>query len=219
MHMWTHTQHDYKCKQQHLLLTPGWETSNMYYCISRVILLQWPWQAILSVLCFLLLSILPRWQSVQHLVKSFPLSSPRSPSLSPVLPHTSTPHPFSLPVWVTPAWVSLWSWDGFFLLTRASPDNTVQPDTNIIKNEELLVRVAANADMKWKVRERRDGCLTVQRERLKTSQWGPVRSAEGPVARSYADASQTGVFFYLSPSSFSLYFQASSPFLHRVKNS
>lgn len=109
MHMWTHTQHDYKCKQQHLLLTPGWETSNMYYCISRVILLQWPWQAILSVLCFLLLSILPLWQSVQHLVKSFPLSSPRSPSLSPVLPHTSTPHPFSLPVWVTPAWVSLWS--------------------------------------------------------------------------------------------------------------
>lgn len=47
--------------------------------------------------------------------------------------------------------------------------------------------------------ERRDGRLTVQRERLKNSQWGPVRSTEGPVARSCADASQTGVFFFLFP--------------------
>lgn len=83
-------------------------------------------------------------------------SSSRSQSLSLPLPHTALSPPLpplspSLPVWVTPGWVFLWSWDGFFLLTRALPDNTAQPDTNIIKNEELLVRVPANADMKWKV--------------------------------------------------------------------
>lgn len=132
---------------------------------------------------------------------SFPPSP--SQSLSHPLPHTSVPppphlppSPLSLPVWVTPGWVSLWSWDGFFLPTRALADNTVQLHTNIIKNEKQLVRVAASADMKWKVEERRDGCLTVQRERLKNSQRGPVRSAEGPMARSCADASQTGVFFF-----------------------
>ena len=108
-----------------------------------------------------------------------PLSSLTS-CIPPLLPPSSSP-PHSSSVWVTPGWVSLWSWDGFFLLTRASPDNAVQPDTNIIKYEELLVRVPANADMKWKVGERRDVCLTVQRERLKNSQWGPVRRAHSPV--------------------------------------
>lgn len=138
---------------------------------------------------------LPGW----HLVNSLSLLLFLSPSLFPNPP--PSPTPLSPPVWVTPGWVSLWSRDVFFffLLTRALPDNTAQPDTNIIKNEELLVRVPANADMKWKVGERRDGCLTVQRERLKNSQWGPVRSAEGPMACASADASQTGVFFYLHP--------------------
>ena len=60
--------------------------------------------------------------------------------------------------------------------------------------------------------ERRDRRLTVQRERLKNSQWGPVRSAEGPVARSCADASQTGVFFFLFPLLRLFVLFASSPF-------
>lgn len=94
-----------------------------------------------------------------------PLLSP-SRCLTHPLPHT--PHPPTPPVWVTPGWVSgLWSWDGFFLPTRALPDNAAQPDTNVIKNEKQLVRVAASVDMKWKVEERRDGRLTVQSERLK----------------------------------------------------
>lgn len=150
-----------------------------------------------------------------------PLSLSLSPCLNPSSLKQPPPYPPTRPVWVTPGWVSLWSWDGFFLLTRALPDNTPQPDTNIIKNEELLVRVPANADMKWKVGERKDGRLTVQRERLKNSQWGPVRSAEGPMARSCADASQTGVFFYLfSPPPSLCTFLPPLPFSYtRVKNS
>lgn len=138
--------------------------------------------------------------SGRHLVSPLFLPPRLNPSLILYLIPLSPPHlppsPLSLHVWVTPGWVSLWSWDGFFLPTRALADNTVQLHTNIIKNEKQLVRVAASADMKWKVEERRDGCLTVQRERLKNSQRGPVRSAEGPMARSCADASQTGVFFF-----------------------
>ncbi len=161
----------------------------------------------------------PLWRSGRHLVDSLSPSPSQSPSL--LLPHTSlSPSPsfLSLPVWVTPGWVSLWSWDGFFLLTRALPDNTAQPDTNIIKNEELLVRVPANAEMKWKVGEKRDECLTVQRERLKNSQWGPVRYAEGPMACSCADASQTGVFFF--PTLLRFVLSASSPIFYTcMKNS
>lgn len=168
-------------------------------------------------------SSLAVWATPGRLFLSLSLLPCLNPSLLPYLIPPPLPPlpPLPLPVWVTPGWVSLWSWDGFFLLTRALPDNTAQPDTNIIKNEELLVRVPANADMKWKVGERRDGRLTVQRERLKNSQWGPVRSAEGPMARSCADASQTGVFFYLfSPPPSLCTFLPPLPFSStRVKNS
>lgn len=139
---------------------------------------------------------LPGW----HLVNSLSLLLFLSPSLFPNPPLLLPPLFPRLSGWHLVGSLSdPGTFFFFFLLTRALPDNTAQPDTNIIKNEELLVRVPANADMKWKVGERRDGCLTVQRERLKNSQWGPVRSAEGPMACASADASQTGVFFYLHP--------------------
>lgn len=41
-----------------------------------------------------------------------------------------------------------------------------RPDTNVIKNEKQLVRVAASVDMKRRAEERSDRRLTVQSERL-----------------------------------------------------
>lgn len=99
-----------------------------------------------------------------------------------VLPLPSLP---SLPACLDDTWSGLSLILGQLSLpTWALPDNTVQADTNIIKNEKQLVRDPASVNMKWKVEERRDGCLTVQKEKLKNSQRGPVQGAEWPLARS-----------------------------------
>lgn len=56
-----------------------------------------------------------------------------------------------------------------------------RPDTNVIKNEKQLVRVAASVDMKRRAEERSDRRLTVQSERLnkKEKKKKRRRSVEG----------------------------------------
>lgn len=61
--------------------------------------------------------------------------------------------------------------------------------------------------MKWKVEERRDGCLTVQRERLKNSHGVRCDPLEGPwPALLQTQAKQVFSFFFPPPRLLSLYF-------------
>lgn len=96
--------------------------------------------------------------------------------------------------------------------TRALPDNgsAARHEHNKIWRTTCQSPCQCRHEMKRKAGERCVPDSSVQRERLKNSQWGPLRSTEGRAACSCADESQTGVFFYLPPvtSFFALYFHS-----------
>lgn len=122
-------------------------------------------------------SLTPSALSGRHLVSPPPHPSHPvpSPCLTHPLPHTLPPPlPSLLPppsVWVTPGRVSASDPGTAFFPPSLLPSEgrgltARRPDTNVIKNEKQLVRVAASVDMKCRAEERSDGRLTVQSERF-----------------------------------------------------